>query len=134
MKSKIAKQWISALLSGKYAQTTDKLRSRDKDKMGRPQMCCLAVLCDVHAKATGKKWGTDKSGGKTYLGKASLLPLEVARWAGIRIPKPKHLLKRAEGYGIDPFIGRTRAAARNDTYGQSFKQIAAAIKRSAKNI
>ncbi len=47
MKRKLAQKWVAALRSGKYNQTTGRL----KDEIG---YCCLGVLCEIsEARADG---------------------------------------------------------------------------------
>lgn len=47
MKPELKENWIKALRSGKYTQTSNHLRVNDG-------YCCLGVLCDV---LDPKKWG-----------------------------------------------------------------------------
>lgn len=117
MKTTIARRWAKALRSGRYVQTTDQLRNGEDEK-GRPKMCCLGVLCDLHAKSTKTEWRGDK-----YLGLHGELPVEVQEWAGIKSDAPDN-----------PTLGKNQAIAMNDSLGRSFKQIALAIERNIKTI
>jgi len=75
MDAKIKADWVAALRSGKYAQTTGQLK--DVEANG-PAYCCLGVLCDI----VGAKW--DEDGRATYKdGESSgLLPRTVAKAVG----------------------------------------------------
>jgi len=51
MNQEIKELWIKALRSGKYKQTTGKLKSIES------AYCCLGVLCDIYIEKTGiGKW------------------------------------------------------------------------------
>jgi hypothetical protein len=124
MKTRIAKKLSKALRSGKYIQAQEKLQKKSDD--GKRHRCCLGVLCDLHSEATGKKWGTNKAGDRTYFGESTHLPKEVADWAGV-----KNFVEgesnRKEGLAGDLEFDGTSAITRNDSRGQSFEEIAAAI-------
>lgn len=49
MNKPIVEEWIAALRSGKYAQTTGQLH----DNNG---FCCLGVLCDIVKDRVGMEW------------------------------------------------------------------------------
>jgi len=76
MNKKVQKQWVKALLSGKYKQGTAGLHTQDK-------FCCLGVLCDLHRIETN---GPDWEGGfvSQYLDRGGFSPIEVLSWAGLR--------------------------------------------------
>jgi hypothetical protein len=80
MKKDIKAKWLKALRGGKYKQGKEQL----KTATGR--FCCLGVLCDLHAKATGSKWGV--SDGEPVYGRGDdapyYLPPAVQRWAGLK--------------------------------------------------
>lgn len=81
MDSKVKKKWLRALRSGRYQQGRHRLRTKHN------KFCCLGVLCDLHAKATGKKgWKEETRGmfgaGFSYLGQDTLPPQSVCEWAG----------------------------------------------------
>jgi len=73
-------EWTAALRSGNYEQGAGALRPVDDN------YCCLGVLCDLYAKATGEAWGKDD--GDESLGQMhnqdSSLPAEVAKWADLQ--------------------------------------------------
>lgn len=48
--------------------------------------CCLGVLCDIYAKETGVSW--DKSPPKSLYEEVSILPIQVAAWAGLQDQNP----------------------------------------------
>ena len=73
MNAEVKKQWVEALRSGEYKQTQGHLR---KDG----QYCCLGVLCDLHAKATGGQWEEDHYGNCS-----AWLPRTVCSWAGLSL-------------------------------------------------
>lgn len=104
MNAKVKRMWVKALLSGRYKQGKGTLR-RD----GR--FCCLGVLCDLHAKATGGKWKKEITDDYSYHGSSATLPQVVAEWSGIN--------------DDDPRLSRTgfRAAKLNDS-GKDFNYIA----------
>lgn len=130
MNPEIKEAWVAALRSGERKQTKGKLRSADG-------FCCLGVLCDLHAAATGGTWDVRVVPRIEYLGlrveryeygsTSSTLPPEVARWAGLS--------------GDNPVIGETvdeedgllhdrEAASYNDELGFNFNQIANLIEEN----
>ena len=77
MNPEIREKWLAALESGEYKQCQGSLKTNDG-------FCCLGVLCDLHAKETGKEWkiGPFKKMEKMeYLNEANYLPIEVQNWA-----------------------------------------------------
>lgn len=84
MNPEIKKRWVAALRSGEYEQGSEVLRTLDN------KFCCLGVLCDLHAKETGKAWLPRPSDSRyTYRGGASLLPISVHVWADLDSTSPK---------------------------------------------
>ena len=77
MNEKVKALWVAALRSGKYDQAEKVLRNRAYPNA----FCCLGVLCDLHADATGERW-TRNSAHFTYLGSDTYLPFAVLKWAG----------------------------------------------------
>ncbi|NBQ68164.1 MAG: hypothetical protein EBU46_04735, partial [Nitrosomonadaceae bacterium] len=59
MKAEIKQRWLNALRSGKYKQGEGSLRQLDNE--GKPQYCCLGVLCDLHRIST-KRAGWTRGG------------------------------------------------------------------------
>lgn len=81
MNQEIKDAWLAALRSGEYPKTTERLH----DDTG---FCCLGVLCDLHAKATGQQWEPGL-GAIVYLHNDAALPPSVVRWAGLDNELPK---------------------------------------------
>jgi hypothetical protein len=110
MKPEVKAKWIAALRSGEYKQGRGVLRDGDT-------FCCLGVLCDLHAKATGGQWKiTFHSSGQSrqeYFGHMTLLPETVQTWSGVN--------DSLGGYAD------TSLAGQNDK-GAAFRKIAALIK------
>ena len=75
MNAEIKQQWVEALRSGEYKQGKDYLR-RDGE------YCCLGVLCDLHAQATGYRWDQNTRS-NTYRNADLYAPDEVLDWAGL---------------------------------------------------
>lgn len=118
MKQAILNKWVRALRSGRYKQGTERLKTLN----GQPKFCCLGVLCDLHSKATGKKWMDNvhtKYG--MYLGETGTLPEKVCQWAGLRERDP--LL-------IAP--GAYNSAAELNDNGKRFTTIAKLIEQAQK--
>lgn len=63
------KAWAKALLSGKYKQARNKLRTESG------AMCCLGVACEI---SNLSKWD-----GGGYLEEDSYLPVQVRDWLGL---------------------------------------------------
>ena len=99
----IKKQWLKALRSGEYTQTTCSLRRRDD--CGTMSYCCLGVLTDIvrhHDKIKRQKKNLfDSCGGLLH-------PL-VAKYTKLS----------EENLGVQEDL-----ADLNDNQGQSFEQIA----------
>lgn len=79
MDAEIKRQWVAALRSGRYPQTTGYLR----DENG---FCCLGVLCDIR---NSKVWIPAKAPSTigaehyTFDGQSHHLPMSVYLWAGL---------------------------------------------------
>jgi hypothetical protein len=85
MNADIKQLWIDALRSGKYKQGYGRLRDEEDTET---QFCCLGVLCDLHAKATGAgSWGGDSyfAGG---VQENQSLPRTVVWWAELNDDNP----------------------------------------------
>jgi hypothetical protein len=80
MKAHIKQLWIEALRSGKIQQAREQLRAGDA-------MCCLGVLCDLHAQAGLGRWDGDVYvvGGAREI---ETLPAPVVEWAGLSGDSP----------------------------------------------
>jgi hypothetical protein len=71
MKKTIAKKWIKALRSGKYAKTTGQLCRVAQN--GNKSYCCLGVLTELYNKEHAVK--------ESLIGND--LPYSVSKWAGM---------------------------------------------------
>lgn len=82
MDEAIKAKWLEALRSGKYRQTTGRLRREEKEGTG---YCCLGVLCDLS--------GLGEWQGSTYVvngvREPAVLPRPVYEWAGLTNPDPR---------------------------------------------
>lgn len=102
MDPKIKKRWIKALLSGKYKQ------GREVLKTGDGKYCCLGVLCELYAATRNgtrkRKIGFNKD--NSFMGKYDLPPDEVVDWAGLECK--------------DPILGKFAASSHNDGMKQLY--------------
>lgn len=87
MNPEIKAQWVAALRSGEYQQTTGVLAKETSD--GSLEYCCLGVLCDLAVKA-GKPISVDthystseQSDVQTYDGSMTVPPIYVQEWANL---------------------------------------------------
>ncbi len=121
MNVEIKKQWVAALRSGAYQQGMYRLRTR------RDTYCCLGVLCDLYAKATGTAWTAPTPiDGWRYAGHDVYLPPVVVNWADINWADIQDTAVAAFGY--NPCLRRedlTLSDLNDD--GKSFNEIADAI-------
>ena len=109
MNPEVKAEWVAALRSGKYEQGRNKL-------WGAQGFCCLGVLCDMHARATGAQW--EKVGDNYYYQRqCNYLPDEVMAWAA---------LDERTGPRVNTGTERISVAIFNDE-GATFAQIADAI-------
>lgn len=78
MNQDIKKEWIKALRSGKYKQTTAAL----KNKQG---LCCLGVLCEIFSeeKDIPWSWEDEENDDASFIYETGILPVEVLDWAGL---------------------------------------------------
>ena len=105
-----AKKWVKALRSGKYKQTTSRL----KDKTG---YCCLGVACELAVKAgVIKKFEPGNS----------FLPVQVRNWLG--------LSSRRGAYRDGDYFNRNNSLDQLNDYRNSFKYIARLIERQPKGL
>ena len=76
MNTKVIKEWIKALRSGKYKQCKRDLRNED-------EFCVMGVLCDLHRKKFGGEWV--KQSGRpfySYKKRRCTITSEVRSWIG----------------------------------------------------
>lgn len=129
----VIEKWVEALESGQYQQT--------KSYLARPAMtgndigyCCLGVLCDLAVKhgviAEPEMVGEDDQKLLKFDGDTRDLPQSVSEWAGledidVNLDVPAYLAEEeAEG------LSEETAIALNDSYGFSFRKIAACIRET----
>jgi len=74
MKKDIAMALVAELRSGKILQTRGRLRNAEN------KMCCLGVLCNVHAKAN-PEIAVNETDPQCYMGEVWLVPQPVLEWA-----------------------------------------------------
>jgi hypothetical protein len=101
----VLKNWLRALRSGKYQQTTGRLHEGQG-------FCCLGVLCDLCPEG---EWGEPGSitgtPCKDYCGSVNDLPAEVLKWAGLDentydVPVPiRHLPKTMQNEVLREGLG-----------------------------
>jgi hypothetical protein len=123
MKKAIKAKWLKALRSGKYTKGRGCLRRHRSGK--KDTFCCLGVLCDLHAKETGKAWLIEP-GSCAYGDARAYLPSNVQRWAG---------MKNDSGVLPEDFVTRNAVALHgthslamfNDKRGVTFKDVAKII-------
>ncbi len=119
MNSQIKQQWIRALKSSHYQQTTKYLRTEQG-------FCCLGVLCDLYAKEHDDvDWDVSNVDDVDYefLNAAQVLPEKVMKWAGLSIDQkdPYYVVADEETRERHIYLSTV-----NDN-GSTFKEIAQLI-------
>jgi len=109
MNPEIKAQWVAALRSKDYKQTTQQLRRGNK-------FCCLGVLCNLHAIAH-PEIAAKETDPRSYFHSDDVLPKQVMKWAG---------LKFAYG-GAVTINGEVDTLDSHNDNGVSFNVIATAI-------
>ena len=90
MNQQIKQQWIEALRSKQYEQTTAYLRT----ELG---FCCLGVLCDLYAKEHDDvDWDDAGDVDYEFLNEIQTLPKEVEIWAGLSHADPYYVIADEE--------------------------------------
>ena len=112
MNKVVKKQWIKALKSGDYKQTTGELKRSNIDHSR--SFCCLGVLCDISGIST---WEADNR----YLEAKGILPNKVKEWAG--------MANDAGGFSYD----NPSLIELNDS-GSTFEEIADIIEKNYKEL
>lgn len=102
--------WAHALETEHDGQTQSALERTTR------QRCCLGVACRAAICDGVRVEVAEESGFIRFDGKVGTLPTAVAEWLGCRVDP-------------DPTLDGIPATARNDTYGHTFAEIAAAIRR-----
>ena len=131
MNTEIKAQWLAALRSGEYTQTSGALRRENSD--GSVGFCCLGVLCEILAKdgkikyqpedeySDLRKYGAGVDGeGDFVSGSAFSLPYVVRELVGISTDAGE--FEDAEG------CDRTLISL-NDSQGKAFPEIADYIEK-----
>ena len=94
MNTEVKAQWIYALNSGEYQQTTKQLFDGDK-------FCCLGVLCDLYSKEHDEEWEHrysefDNRDRWYFYDQGEVLPDVVMDWAGLSKENPTLALTEPE--------------------------------------
>lgn len=119
--------WLKTLESDEYEQGCGTLKHDN-------QFCCLGVACDLYAKhAPNPEWHwvgnvfTSDSGVR----ETNVLTQQVMDWLGIKSTDPLVFLPDSQP-SAEPNVGRKlRVSSMNDTYGKSFKVIAAQLRKGS---
>lgn len=118
MKAEVKKQWINALESGEYLQTTGCLLQQQGN--GDCAFCAVGVLVDLYVRDTNAEWQFDEDGEFGYMnGYYMTLPPEVIKWAGISDDEC-HLIENGDGSVVHL----------NDNEHESFEVIAGFIEEN----
>jgi hypothetical protein len=81
MNPQIKQKWVSALRSGDYKQTQNRLHN----EYG---FCCLGVLCDLYRKENQLEWQHNEVDGYLYGNHRFIPPSSVVEWSGIADSNP----------------------------------------------
>lgn len=114
-------EWVEALESGEYQQTTGTLAKYVQGLPSPISYCCLGVACDVFKNRLGLKVGEEAEGMTRFLTfnhQNDQLPSEVHKFLGL-----------ASG---DPVVlsddGACALSYLNDEHGKTFAKIAALLR------
>ncbi len=77
MVSDVKKEWIAALRSDEFKQTTGQLKTDSG-------FCCLGVLCELYMRKHGGEWTRDNK----FENYSAALPYSVREWAGLHSGDP----------------------------------------------
>ncbi len=125
MNQEIKQKWVAALRSGEYKQGQGELN-------GDGGYCCLGVLCDLHAKATGGNWNRFPDVGNRamqYLDEAYTLPNPVMEWAGLPDNSPSCKLETNGGETYVELAELNDGNERTNIVVHSFAQISDIIEK-----
>lgn len=118
MKAEVKKQWIDALESGEYLQTTGCLLEQQGN--GDCAFCAVGVLVDLYVRSHNAEWQFDADDEFGYMnGYYMTMPPEVIEWAGIS----------RDELGIIEF-GDNSVVHLNDNEQESFEAIAGFIEEN----
>ena len=120
----VIREWVEALESGEYEQTTGQLTRIDN---GQKSHCCLGVLCEI----ASKREICQASEGNEFIsydGQIGVLPFSVGHWVGLaESPVAEEVFDEdATGYKIVTY------AHLNDN-GWDFHRIAAKLRKDYLN-
>lgn len=87
MDSKIKRNWVEALRSGKYTQSQGRLRTNEG-------FCCLGVLCDI---VSPQLWTHNEVTGFRFRGEAGMLPKAFVDEVGIPLLDQEKLIEMNDG-------------------------------------
>jgi hypothetical protein len=121
----VIKQWVDALRSGDYKQTTGYLHRIDADYETPAGMCCLGVLCDLAVKADVVQAHAIGGGLMQYGNETHVLPRVVKEWAGLEFDNP--YVDHVVDYDGVPEPAHDPLSLLNDDFGLGFEAIADAI-------
>lgn len=127
MKESVKRKWTAALTSGKYKQTTDRLKRIDGN--GKSSHCCLGVLCELYIKDVEPKLRWTKDGGE-YLsqGEGEIPPGKVLEWAGLNRKSASELAEMNDSGStfkeIAEKINGVKTVRWANQYGRGVKKIA----------
>lgn len=133
----VMEMWVTALTSGRYQQGPGALQIIGLD--GARQFCCLGVLCELAIEAgvlPEARVEEDEVGDKTaYYGQTDeirsdlTLPYSVIEWAGLTECDPN--VPWGNDEDDQPVVASMSML--NDTYEQTFDQLAAVVKENFVN-
>jgi hypothetical protein len=124
MNPEVKQKWIDALLSGKYEQGSEKLRSVTG-------YCCLGVLCDLYSQEHNVEWkfrGNEETNLQPmdywyFDGDSEFLPESVMNWAELKTHNPNVRVYVEDNEDEDNWYCTDELSNINDS-GYNFSQIA----------
>lgn len=128
MNPQVKEKWIDALLSGKYEQGSEKLRSVTG-------YCCLGVLCDLYSQEQNTEWefrGNEETNLQPqdywyFEGESEFLPDSVREWAGMAFKNPQVRVDVSPEEDEDEWFYHDEIANLNDS-GYTFEELSKLIK------
>ena len=128
MNPQVKEKWIDALLSGKYEQGSEKLRSVTG-------YCCLGVLCDLYSQEQNTEWefrGNEETNLQPqdywyFEGESEFLPDSVREWAGMTFKNPQVRVDVSPEDDEDEWFYNDEIANLNDS-GYTFEELSKLIK------
>lgn len=120
MNKTVIREWVEALESDEYSQTTGQLTRIDKD--GKKSHCCLGILCEI-ASQRGICQTSEGNEFVSYDDQVGVLPFSVSHWVGLD-ESPV-----AEGIRNDENPAITVTYAHLNDNGWGFHRIAAKLRK-----